>query len=91
MLLHGLDGYVGDGTMHLLKVKVLEVLGYGGTAEELEHLKSFLGGVTECLELVQLEFVEGVTVDDGTILQIHRDLVTQLVGVKCKAQVTYFN
>lgn len=90
ILLQGLDGYVGDGTKHLLHVKVLHVLGYGGTANELEHLKSFLAGVNECLELVQVEFAEGVTVDDGTMLQTHRDLMTQLVGVNCKAQVTFF-
>ncbi|KAJ4904982.1 F-box family protein [Raphanus sativus] len=90
LIIQGLDGYVGDGTKHLLHVKVLHVLGYGGTANELEHLKSFLAGVNECLELVQVEFAEGVTVDDGTMLQTHRDLMTQLVGVKCKAQVTFF-
>ncbi|CAH8390696.1 unnamed protein product [Eruca vesicaria subsp. sativa] len=72
LIIQGLDNYTGDVTMHLLKVKVFHVLGYGGTPNELEHLKSILGGVTECLELVQVEFAQGVTVDDhGTILQTH--------------------
>ncbi|KAF8100127.1 hypothetical protein N665_0230s0013 [Sinapis alba] len=96
LIIHGLDvGYTvdldDDVTMALLKVKVLHILGYGDTPKELEHLKSFfLGGVTEFFELVQVEFAQGALVDDVEILQTHRDLTT-LVGVKFKAQVTYFN
>ncbi|CAN6926378.1 unnamed protein product [Brassica oleracea] len=57
LIIHGLDDFTCDGTMHLVKVKVLHVLGGGGsTARELEHLMSILGGVM---------------VDDGKILQTH--------------------
>ncbi|CAN6934399.1 unnamed protein product [Brassica oleracea] len=56
LIIHGLDDYTCDGTMHLVKVNVLHVLGCGGTARELEHLMSILGGVM---------------VDDGKILQTH--------------------
>ncbi|WZZ29503.1 hypothetical protein YC2023_012904 [Brassica napus] len=46
LIIHGLDDFTCDGTMHLVKVKVLHVLGGGGsTARELEHLMSILGGV----------------------------------------------
>ncbi|KAF3533411.1 hypothetical protein DY000_02043382 [Brassica cretica] len=39
LIFHGLDDFTCDGTMHLVKVKVLHVLGGGGsTARELEHL-----------------------------------------------------
>ncbi|XP_018459596.1 F-box/LRR-repeat protein At1g06630 [Raphanus sativus] len=56
LLIHGLDEYTCDGTMHLVKVKGLHLLAFGGTARELEHLMSILGGVM---------------VDDGHILQTH--------------------
>ncbi|XP_056864375.1 F-box/LRR-repeat protein At1g06630-like [Raphanus sativus] len=54
LLIQGLDDYTCDGTMHLVKVKVLHLLAFGGTARELEHLMSILGGIM---------------VDDGKMLQ----------------------
>ncbi|KAJ4896977.1 F-box family protein [Raphanus sativus] len=57
----------------LNKAKVLHILGYQGTVLELKHLKSFIGRM-KCLEHVRLELAEGVVVDDGKILQIHKDL-----------------
>uniref|UniRef100_A0A1J3FFS5 F-box/LRR-repeat protein n=1 Tax=Noccaea caerulescens TaxID=107243 RepID=A0A1J3FFS5_NOCCA len=54
LIIQGLDGYTGDVTIRLLKGKVLHVIGSGGTAKELEQLKSFLGG-TICLELARVD------------------------------------
>ncbi|KAF3572737.1 hypothetical protein F2Q69_00062226 [Brassica cretica] len=39
----GNDGDTWDVTIGLLQVKVLDVLGYKGTAKEFEHLKSLFG------------------------------------------------
>lgn len=92
MLLQGLDGYTCDVTMHPYQVKVLRVLGYQGTAQDLEHLKSFLRK-SECLVLVQVEVAQSVVVDDAVSAQIFRDLMT-LLGVslssKCKIELEYF-
>ncbi|KAG7564092.1 Transferase [Arabidopsis suecica] len=52
-------GYTGHVSMPLNQVKVLHVLGYCGTAEEMKHLKSFLKEF-ECIELVQVD-VKGYT------------------------------
>lgn len=79
-------------TIHTYQVKELHVLGYGGTAKELEHLKSFLGK-TECLELVQVEVVQGVVMDDGMISQTYKEDLVTLLGVlissKCQIKVAY--
>ncbi|KAL1196585.1 F-box/LRR-repeat protein [Cardamine amara subsp. amara] len=88
-----LDGYTGDVTIRLLHVKVLlHVLNYGGTAKELEHLKSFLGK-SQGVELVHVEVARSVVVDDAIVEQIFGDLKT-LRGVsvspKCKIELEYF-
>ncbi|CAH8350381.1 unnamed protein product [Eruca vesicaria subsp. sativa] len=75
----GLDGYTSDVTISLFQVKVLHVLGYRGTAEEPQHLKSLLAG-TECIPKVRVEFPEDVVVDDATIIQTNREFFT-LFGV----------
>ncbi|CAH8269150.1 unnamed protein product [Arabidopsis lyrata] len=51
---------LGDETMRPFQVKLLRVLGYGGTTKELEHLKFFIGE-SECREVVLVEAV----VDDS--------------------------
>ncbi|XP_023637070.1 F-box/LRR-repeat protein At1g06630 [Capsella rubella] len=56
LTIQGLDSYTCDSTMHLFQVKVLRVLGYGGTAKESEHLKKFIGE-SECLEVVLVDDV----------------------------------
>ncbi|EOA23944.1 hypothetical protein CARUB_v10017160mg [Capsella rubella] len=87
LIIQGLDGYTGDVTMRPSKVKVLHVLGYGGTSKELEHLKSIIGEST-WLELVQVEVAQGVVVDDVILWRIYRDLKTHLgVSSKCKIKV----
>ncbi|CAG7866028.1 unnamed protein product [Brassica rapa] len=53
----GNDGDTCDVTIGLLQVKVLDVLGYKGTAKEFEHLKSLFGGI-ECIEKMRVEFEE---------------------------------
>ncbi|CAH2063485.1 unnamed protein product [Thlaspi arvense] len=88
LIIQGLDGYTGDATISLFKVKVLRVLGYRGTAQELQHLKSFLVG-SECIELVRVEIPECVEVDDGIVSQVHEDLMA-LVLPNCLTQVHYF-
>ncbi|CAH2063455.1 unnamed protein product [Thlaspi arvense] len=88
LIIQDLNGYTGDATIPLFKVKMLHVLGYGGTAQELQHLKSFLVG-SECLELVRVEIPECVEVDNGKLLQTLGDLMA-VVGAaasKCKAEV----
>lgn len=57
MLHQGNDGDTCDVTIGLLQVKVLDVLGYKGTAKEFEHLKSLFGGI-ECIEKMRVEFEE---------------------------------
>lgn len=90
MLLQDLNGYTGDVSMPLNKVKVLHILGYRGTAEEVKQLKSFLGEF-ECLELVQVDVTEAVEDDGKTLLQTKRDLM-MLLGAslpsKCQFKVT---
>ncbi|KAG7559280.1 Leucine-rich repeat 2 [Arabidopsis thaliana x Arabidopsis arenosa] len=80
-------GYTGHVSMPLNQVKVLHVLGYCGTAEELKHLKSFLKEF-ECIELVQVD-VKGK--DYSIISQATKDLM-MLPGVsvssKCQVKVT---
>ncbi|XP_010513740.1 PREDICTED: F-box/LRR-repeat protein At3g60040-like [Camelina sativa] len=84
LIIQGLDGYTGDVTMRPFQVKVFHILGYGGTAKELEHLKSIIGE-SKCLELVQVEVAQGIAVDDAILSQIYRDLKTHLgVSSKCK-------
>ncbi|XP_013624325.1 PREDICTED: F-box/LRR-repeat protein At3g60040-like [Brassica oleracea var. oleracea] len=68
-----------DILIPLNQVKVLHILGYQGTVQELKHLKSFIGRM-QCLERVRLELAEGVVVDDGKILQLHSDTVTDRIG-----------
>ncbi|XP_010445400.2 PREDICTED: F-box/LRR-repeat protein At3g60040-like [Camelina sativa] len=89
LIIQGLDSYRGDVTFHPSQVKVLRVLGYGGTAKELEDLKKLIGE-SECLEVVQVEVVQGVVVDGGVISQTYNDL-RRLLGVslpsKCKITV----
>ncbi|KAF3495936.1 hypothetical protein DY000_02056685 [Brassica cretica] len=43
LIIKGNDGDTCDVTIGLLQVKVLDVLGYKGTAKEFEHLKSLFG------------------------------------------------
>ncbi|CAH8308351.1 unnamed protein product [Eruca vesicaria subsp. sativa] len=83
----GLDGYTGDVTIGLFQVKKLHVVGYRGTAKEVQHLKSLLAG-TECIPRMRVEFPEDVMVDAATIIQTRRDLFT-LVGVVA-TDVSYF-
>ncbi|CAL9245270.1 unnamed protein product [Arabidopsis halleri] len=89
LIVKDLNGYTGDVSMPLNKVKVLHLLGYRGTADEVKQLKSFLGEF-ECLELVQVDVTEAAE-DDGKILQSKRDLI-MLLGVslpsKCQFKVT---
>ncbi|XP_018490067.2 F-box/LRR-repeat protein At3g60040-like [Raphanus sativus] len=87
LIIQGLDSYTGDVTFGLFQVKVLDVLGYRGTAKELLNLKSLLAG-TECIPKVRVEFPEDVVVDHATIIQTHRDLFT-LAGV-VPADIFYF-
>ncbi|CAN7095491.1 unnamed protein product, partial [Brassica rapa subsp. narinosa] len=79
--LDGNDGDTCDVTIGLLQVKVLDVLGYKGTAKEFEHLKSFFLTGTECIPKVRVEFPENVVVNDAAIIQTRRDLYFTLVGV----------
>uniref|UniRef100_A0A0D3DUI2 F-box domain-containing protein n=1 Tax=Brassica oleracea var. oleracea TaxID=109376 RepID=A0A0D3DUI2_BRAOL len=58
LIIKGNDGDTCDVTIGLLQVKVLDVLGYKGTAKEFEHLKSLLGGIVECIEKMRVEFQE---------------------------------
>ncbi|XP_010512272.1 PREDICTED: F-box/LRR-repeat protein At3g60040-like isoform X2 [Camelina sativa] len=51
LIIQGIDSYTGDVTMIPSQVKVLRVVGYGGTAKELENVKKFIGE-SECLEVV---------------------------------------
>ncbi|KAH0912425.1 hypothetical protein HID58_035746 [Brassica napus] len=80
LIIQGLDSYTGDVTIGLFQVKELHVVGYKGTAKELQHLKSLLAG-TECIPKMQVEFPEDVVVDDAKMIQTRRDLFI-LVGVK---------
>ncbi|XP_020882480.1 LOW QUALITY PROTEIN: F-box/LRR-repeat protein At1g06630-like [Arabidopsis lyrata subsp. lyrata] len=68
-----LKGYRSDVSMRRNQVK-LHILDYGGTDEEFEQLKSFLG---------KKRNAEAV-VDDGIRLQTKRD-ITMLLGVSLKA------
>lgn len=87
MLFQDLEGYTSVICMPLNKVKVLRVLGYRGTAQELKQLKSFLWNF-ECLELVQVDVTEA---DDGMLLKATQDL-KRLAGVsvssKCHIKAT---
>ncbi|CAN6898971.1 unnamed protein product [Brassica oleracea] len=83
----GLDSYTGDVTIGLFQVKELHVVGYRGTAKELQHLKSLLAG-TECIPKMQVEFPQDVVVDDAKMIQTRRDLFI-LVGV-VSTDVAYF-
>ncbi|KAL0848461.1 hypothetical protein Bca101_021708 [Brassica carinata] len=87
LIIQGLDDYTGDVTIGLFQVKVLDVLGYKGTAKELLNLKSLLAG-TECIPKLRVEFPEDVVVDDAKIIQTRMDLFT-LVGV-APAYISYF-
>ncbi|KAG7566395.1 F-box domain [Arabidopsis suecica] len=92
LIIQGLDGCTADVTMHPFQVKVLHVLGYGGTAKEMEHLKSIIVE-SKCLETVQVEVAQGVVVDDAIAWQFYRDLTMHLgvsVSSKCKILVAYF-
>ncbi|KAG2258706.1 hypothetical protein Bca52824_078000 [Brassica carinata] len=84
---NGLDSYTGDVTIGLFQVKELHVVGYRGTAKELQHLKSLLAG-TECIPKMQVEFPQDVVVDDAKMIQTRRDLFI-LVGV-VSTDVAYF-
>ncbi|ESQ44060.1 hypothetical protein EUTSA_v10006004mg [Eutrema salsugineum] len=53
LTIQDLNGYPGVVSMPPNKVKVLHVLGYQGTVEELKHLKSLVGEF-QCLTLVQV-------------------------------------
>ncbi|KAL0714779.1 hypothetical protein Bca4012_021758 [Brassica carinata] len=89
LIIQGLDcGYTGDVTIGLFQVKELHVVGYKGTAKELQHLKSLLAG-TECIPKVRVEFQEDVVVDHATIIQTRMDLFT-LVGV-VSIDVVYYD
>ncbi|KAH0865385.1 hypothetical protein HID58_082596 [Brassica napus] len=87
LIIQGLDSYTGDVTIGLFQVKELHVVGYKGTAKELQHLKSLLAG-TECIPKMQVEFPEDVVVDDAKMIQTRRDLFI-LVGV-VSTDVAYF-
>ncbi|KAJ0246618.1 F-box/LRR-repeat protein [Hirschfeldia incana] len=87
LIIQGLDCYTGDVTIALFQVKVLGVIGYKGTAKELQHLKSLLAG-TECIPKLRVEFPEDVVVDDAKMIQTRWDLFT-LVGV-VSTQIFYF-
>ncbi|KAL0848462.1 hypothetical protein Bca101_021709 [Brassica carinata] len=78
----GLDCYTGDVTIGLFQVKVLGVLGYKGTAKELQHLKSFLAG-TECIPKLRVEFPEDV-VDILEAYVQNLDLSLDTVDVICR-------
>ncbi|KAG2258579.1 hypothetical protein Bca52824_077873 [Brassica carinata] len=70
----------GDVTIGLFQVKVLGVLGYKGTAKELQHLKSFLAG-TECIPKLRVEFPE----DDILEAYVQNlDLSLDTVDVICR-------
>ncbi|VYS59045.1 unnamed protein product [Arabidopsis thaliana] len=74
-----LNGYTGDFSMPLNQVRVLHVLAYCGTAEELKHLKSFLEDF-EHIELVHVD-IEGK--DTSIISQATKDLaVSSMYQVK---------
>ncbi|XP_023638843.1 F-box/LRR-repeat protein At3g60040 isoform X1 [Capsella rubella] len=89
LIVKDLNRYTGDVSMPPNKVKVLHILGYRGTSDELKQLKSFLGEF-KCLELVQVD-VAIAAEDDGIMLQTKRDLM-MLLGVslpsKCHFKVT---
>ncbi|CAN6898925.1 unnamed protein product [Brassica oleracea] len=87
LIIQGLDSYTGDVTIGLFQVKELHVVGYKGTAKELQHLKSLLAG-TECIPKMQVEFPQDVVVDDAKMIQTRRDLFI-LVGV-VSTDVAYF-
>ncbi|KFK35196.1 hypothetical protein AALP_AA5G252800 [Arabis alpina] len=92
LIIQDLNGYTTDVYIPLNQVKVLHVLGYRGTTHELERLKSFTRG-RKCLKLVRVEIAQGIVVDDGKVLQIHRGLMTLLgvsVSSKCKIEVSHF-
>ncbi|RID47553.1 hypothetical protein BRARA_I04139 [Brassica rapa] len=55
LIIKGNDGDTCDVTIGLLQAKVLDVLGYKGTAKKFEHLKSLFGGI-ECIEKMRVEF-----------------------------------
>ncbi|VVB06298.1 unnamed protein product [Arabis nemorensis] len=78
------DGYTTDVYTPLHQVKVLHILGYQGTAQELKRLKSFLRG-RNCVELVRVEIAQVVVVDDGKILQT----LGVSVSSKCKTEVAF--
>ncbi|KAF2579525.1 hypothetical protein F2Q68_00003625 [Brassica cretica] len=79
LIIQSLNVHTSDILIPLNQVKVLHILGYQGTVQELKHLKSFIGRM-QCLERVRLELAEGVVVDDGKILQLHSDTVTDRIG-----------
>ncbi|XP_019101721.1 PREDICTED: F-box/LRR-repeat protein At3g60040-like [Camelina sativa] len=85
LIVKDLNGYTGDVSMPPNKVKVLHILGYRGTADELKLLKSFLGEF-KCLELVQVD-VANAAEDDGIILQIKRELLGVSLPSKCQFKV----
>ncbi|XP_010512300.1 PREDICTED: F-box/LRR-repeat protein At3g60040-like [Camelina sativa] len=66
LIIQDLTGYTRDVSMPLNQVKVLRVLNYGGTDEELKRLKNFLGG--KC---------NAEVVDEGIRLQTNRILEFQ--------------
>ncbi|RID72203.1 hypothetical protein BRARA_C04106 [Brassica rapa] len=84
LIIQSLNVYASYIPIHLNQVKLMHILGYQGTVQELKHLKTFIGRM-QCLELVLLELAEGVVVDDGKILQLHRDL--NHASRKCSIQV----
>ncbi|EFH54572.1 hypothetical protein ARALYDRAFT_324460 [Arabidopsis lyrata subsp. lyrata] len=86
LIIQGLNGYTGDVFMPLNHLKVLHILGYGGTSQELKHLRSFLGK-TECLVNVK----EAVVDNDIIILKTKKELMMLLdtsVSPKCQIKVT---
>ncbi|KAG7561504.1 F-box domain [Arabidopsis thaliana x Arabidopsis arenosa] len=90
LIIQDLNGYTGDVFMPLNHLKVLHILGYRGTSQELKHLRSFLGK-TECLELLQVNVKEAVVDDDIIILKTKKELMMLLgtsVSPKCQIKVT---
>ncbi|ESQ50588.1 hypothetical protein EUTSA_v10022726mg [Eutrema salsugineum] len=86
LIVHVLNGYTGNVSMPLNKVKALHIPGYRGTAEEL---KSFLGEF-KCIERVQVDVAEAAE-DDNIILQTKRDLIMLLavsLPSNCYSKVT---
>ncbi|ESQ56130.1 hypothetical protein EUTSA_v10025492mg [Eutrema salsugineum] len=88
LIIQDLNAYTDDVSLPPNQMKVLHILGYRRTAQELEQLKSLLTEF-ECIEFVQVDVSEE---DDGIILQATKDLM-MLPGVsvssKCHIKITH--